>query len=146
MTSPDNTAQSWRDLTDQLKPEQVAALAEWDTGDPRDAPGLLSVARDYAEMNLADTAYADIKLPEGATDVAGWEKLAGDGYSRGLVWRTFDGPDPVYAAIDGWQQPDGTFTRHITLWTGDGGVELTADTARETSSMLNEAADELEAM
>jgi hypothetical protein len=58
MTTPENV-NTWRGLADELNPEQIARLEEWERPRPvmprGDTPGdLLAWARGYARQNLAD--------------------------------------------------------------------------------------------
>ena len=91
-TTHDDNATTWRDLADQLTPEQIAGLEGCErrfntdgvADDPRAQASLLGFARQYAEHNLVDAAYADVPLPPGAsTDSEGWGKdLKLGGYRR----------------------------------------------------------------
>ena len=83
----DDTATSWRDLTDQLTPEQVrrfehfeamalnakrdAAPDEHDTADEF-LTGLLTEARWEAQQNLTD-AMIGLPLPDGAENAGHWD-------------------------------------------------------------------------
>ena len=78
-TTRDNNATTWRDLADQLTPEQISGLEGCErrfntdgvADDPRAQASLLGFARQYAEHNLIDAAYTDVPLPPGAsTDAA----------------------------------------------------------------------------
>ncbi|CCK59361.1 hypothetical protein [Mycobacterium canetti] len=96
----------------------------------------------------ATTTPANVPLPPGAsTDAAGWQDdtYATAGLCRALLWASFDGAAGFSADIDGWQQQDGSYTRHISLW-GDDGGPLTSGQARKVAAMLVEAADALDAM
>jgi hypothetical protein len=150
----DDDATAWRDLADQLTPEQISGLEGCErrfntdgvADDPRAQASLRGFARQYAEHNLVDAAYADVPLPAGAsTDSEGWGKdLKLGGYRRSLLWRSDGEPGEVSVDIDGWQRLDGSFTRHISLWGADEGGALTSTQARRIAAMLLDAADELE--
>ena len=149
--SPDNTATTWRDLADQLTPEQVASMeqAEIDFGIPdkdKQAALLLDFAREHCEFNIVDAAYADVSLPAGAqSDSSGWERNSdGSGYSRSLVWRDFEGIGTAAIAIDGRQRADGSFTRQVSVYAEN--TPLTAAEARQLAAGLLEAADQLGAL
>ncbi len=85
-------------------------------------------------------------VPPGATtDINSWGKnLQRDGWSRSLVWRRFGPVHGISVDIDGRQESDGSFTRHISLWGVDDGGELTSSQARQTAAFLTEAANELD--
>lgn len=89
-----------------------------------------------------DTAYAHIPVPAGATADEWAENVQREGYSRSLTWCSHDGPAGVCVLIDGRQQTDGTFTRHISLWGVADGAPLTGEQARETAALLVRAADQ----
>lgn len=158
MTTPDNTATTWRDLADQLTDHEVDELRDMERRLPegeKAAAVMLKFARDYIAYRLADVMYADVALPAGArTDSAGWGKnLQRDGYSRSLVWRSYEGGmadlrlagSQISVDIDGRQQCDGSFTRAISLWgLEEGGGELSSDQARAVAALLVHAADELD--
>lgn len=157
MTTPDNTATTWRDLADQLTDHEVDEFRDMERRLPEGEKGaafLLKSARDCIADRLVDVMYADVALPAGArTDSAGWGKnLQRDGYSRSLVWRSYEGGmadlrlagSGISVDIDGRQQSDGSFTRGISLWGVDEGAGLTADQARAVAALLVGAADELD--
>jgi hypothetical protein len=108
----------------------------------RDATAdLLAFARDHIEQNLVDIALAGVPFPSGATDLSGWEKnLKRDGWSRALVWRTWDSGE-MEVDIAGRQESDGTYTRRIVL---EDGVDFTSTGARQVAAALIEAADTLD--
>ncbi|WP_205877534.1 hypothetical protein [Mycobacterium camsae] len=90
-----------------------------------------------------DSAYAYVPIPAGAVADEWAENGQRAGYSRSLTWRTYEGPAGVCVLIDGRQQTDGTFTRHISLWGVADGAPLTGEQALETAKLLVRAADEL---
>jgi hypothetical protein len=154
MTLHDDDAATWRDLADQLTAEQIVGLEGCErrfntdgvADDPRAQASLLGFARQYAEHNLVDAAYADVPLPAGAsTNSEGWGKdLKQGGYRRSLLWRNDGQPGGVSVDIDGWQWLDGSFARHISLWGVDEGGALSCAQARSIAAMLLDAADELD--
>lgn len=165
MTTTPDTATTWRDLQDELTPDEVAKLEEREIGlreylkdhadsEIRVGNVLIEVARNCIEQRAADAAYADVPLPAGAsTDSEGWGKnLQREGHSRALVWRSYEGGladlrlagTGISVDIDGRQQCDGSFTRGISLWGVDEGGELTAEVARGLAAVLAGAADELD--
>jgi hypothetical protein len=155
-TTHDDDATTWRDLADQLTAKQRAGFEDMErrftnsgiVDDPRAQAGLLDYAREYAQHNLVDAAYADAPLPPGATtDFEGWGKdLQRGGWRRSLLWNSYGDTADVNVDISGWQQCDGSFTRHIGLWGIDEGGELTSAQARRIAAMLLEAADALEGL
>lgn len=146
--STDNTALTWRDLADQLTPEQIAGLERFEaelSNIPQKVDILLSAARHRIEYNLIDAVAGDVPVPPGAeVDTAGWERNPDDtGYSRTVVWHEETIGD-VIVAVDGRQDSEtGSFTRHISLYAGDG-TRLTAAGARQLAAALEGAADEME--
>jgi hypothetical protein len=63
------------------------------------------------------TTHDDVPASVGARWRLG-DNVQCDGYSRSLVWRRPSGPGRMAVNIDGRQQNDGSFTRHISLWPG----------------------------
>src|SRR5262245_43435146 len=114
---PDDTATTWRELTDQLRPEQIAELDGWEGGG-YEAATLLFTARVWAAENLPDM------WPREFTTVA----------SR------FGGM-AIY--VNGRQFDDGRCERWITL-RADETHRLNAAQARELAALLARAADEIE--
>jgi hypothetical protein len=154
-TTPDDNATTWRDLSDLLVPSEVESLESLErdlqrvarASDRSIAAVMLKAARDWATNHVVDAAYADVPVPAGAsTDSSGWEQnLQRDGYSRSLVWRSYDdGLDGITVDIDGRQECDGSFTRHVSLWGVEEGGGLTSAVARDVAALLIEAADELD--
>ncbi|MGI9164589.1 MAG: hypothetical protein ACR2JI_16960 [Mycobacterium sp.] len=140
---------TWRDMTDQLTPEQVGLLEQLEQ-DPLPG-GLLSspahhlaFARGWACENLEQSLHADVPTPAGAVEVDEWRKSS-DGVRR----RSFrsavlsvDG-DGITLEIHGSQDTDGRITGHVALL-GDGLGKLDPDAAREIAAALWEAADRIE--
>lgn len=151
-TTHDDNATTWRDLTDQLTPEQVEKLsaAEKCSGlpDAEKAETLLEWARDHAEQNLRDQVmFGHLERPEGATQVYGCGERSDGRFSREFVG-TARKVNGVTVTIDGAQFADGTAERMLNvgvddLAEGPGGV-LDGDQARQLAAALVEAADELD--
>jgi hypothetical protein len=114
-THHDNAATTWRDLADQLTPEQVEKLAaiERHSDMPADemTATLLNGAREWATCNVVDhVAFGDVEPPPDATHCYLEEMHPG-------AWaRCFDGTEHYDAA-----------------------------TARRIAAAIIEAADEIEA-
>ncbi|MCQ4360631.1 hypothetical protein KQR54_05650 [Mycobacterium gordonae] len=147
-TTPDNTATTWRDLADQLTPEQVASYEQTEQyfrsqGIPGaiSTTALLEYARGDIGGNLADAAYGDVPAPPGSISVDKWMDHTDFGLARGVVWREFSNGD-LSVDIDGWQQCDGTAVPQISLYL-DEGQKLTSSQARALAVLLVQAADEL---
>jgi len=148
-TTPNNTATTWRDLADQLTPEQIESYERTEQYfRSQGIPGatattaLLEYARGDVGGNLADAAYGDVPAPAGAVSVDKWMDHADFGLARGVVWREFHGPD-LYVDIDGWQKCDGTAVPEISLYL-DEGQKLTSSQARTLAVLLMQAADALD--
>lgn len=89
--TPDNTATTWRDLADQLTPEQRATLEHFEQDEHMPAEILLDFARDHIDARLTDIAYADVPIPAGAK-VGNWEQNTAGGWSRSLLWLSTASP------------------------------------------------------
>ncbi len=145
-TTHDDSATIWRDLADELSRSQRDSMefverefAARPTARNATAD-LLDLARGHIEQNLVDIALAGVPLPFGATDLSGWERnVQRDGWSRTLVWRTWDSGEMIVDIADR-QESDGTYTRQITL---EDGADFTSTGARQLAAALIEAADEL---
>jgi hypothetical protein len=144
LTTPDNTATNWRDLADQLTPEQIEKLARMEqrsrmTAD--ETAGMLLVgARELATGNVVDqVAFGGIEPPSDATRCCIEEGGAG-------AWvRSFDGTarkvDDAEVFISGRQFEDGRTVREIGI---DARGDYDAATARRIAAI--EAADEIEGL
>ncbi|MHC9294172.1 hypothetical protein ACRCUN_17045 [Mycobacterium sp. LTG2003] len=147
-TIPDDTAAGWRDLADQLTPEQIARLErvehlELPASDGGRAWLLLDQAREHARGNLADAArFGHVARPIGAAYVWHWEQD-----ERSQWFRQFDGTRRVAGgfsvSIDGRQYPDGSVFRTIAVQ-GDEREEFDLAGARQFAAELIAAADEIE--
>ena len=153
-TKGDGPAQTWRDLADQLKPEQITYLEKWEQRpeptffgppalDRRQA--MLGVARGYIDSNDAAKRYADVPTPPGAKDVGGWDRWSDDEYRR-----QFDGTvrevGPVKVLISGHQDHHGRVVRDILI-EGEEFLEggfMPVEQARVAAEMVLEAVDEID--
>lgn len=150
-TTHGHNATTWRDLADQLTPEQVDKLLEFEGRRPESQADLLEWARECSERNLDDTLhFGHLDRPEGATQVYGCgERTDGRGWSREFTG-TSRRVDGVSVRLNGTQFADGTVERTLAvgvddLAAGPGGA-LTAAAARQLAAALIEAADELDRM
>jgi hypothetical protein len=143
-----DTATTWRDLADQLTPQQIAELKTWEQKWPDEHNGFLVEARSYAEQNLDDKLmFGHLDAPEGATRV--WPA----GKRMDGTWvREFSGTARLIAGvtvyIDGDQSVDGSVKRVLSVGVSDlregPGGELSGEQARQLAAVLVEAADELD--
>ncbi|OYN82962.1 hypothetical protein [Mycolicibacterium sphagni] len=143
---------SWRDLIDQLTPNQIKIL---EGGEQRSTPpaDLIEVARDFvkesAEQAKLDSRLSHIEIPPGAT-ADKWSSIrADDGDAiRWLQWRTFD-TAKARVSIVGIQDESASFTRWIRIQAQRGDIddeELSPPDVRELVRALSSAADDLEAL
>ena len=140
MNSTDNTATTWRDLADQLTPEQVKHLTEATFMPPDE---LLEIARDHAGQNLLQLSLADVPLPAGATGAKIWWQDS-TGTSRTIHGGQWTAGNAV-VAISGDQDATGAATWQIEIYPADDTVRgLTAADARELVQVLAVAADKLD--
>ena len=145
-TAHDDTARTWRDLADQLTPDQVAELEYCESHQV--PPGLctprnqLTVARGMSRHNIIQRVLGDITPPPEAVEVYDWETWSEMGYGRMYtVWdRTLD--DDYRVEIVGVQFDDGHTERSIFTTVPD--EKMTAGHARQLAGLLIEAADELD--
>ena len=170
--SPENAA-SWRELCDQLTPEQVATLegheqhhrataASLPAGYPFEWPPrteseiaelLLDQARVYAGDNLGAKLIGELAPPAGVEELFEWSEARfgvdnAHRYflgSKRVVER--DGPydEDIHVQIDGFQGSHGDVRRHIMVLEGDHEcLELSGDHARQLGRALIAAAAEVE--
>jgi hypothetical protein len=157
----DDNATTWRDLTDQLTPEQIRRFERFEALSmksiqqqptprgwvPESAEditrGFLTEARWEAQQNLNDKMI-NMPVPAGAIEVEHWEDN-GTGYWTRLVHaecRSIPGFDAaVY--INAVQTRDGALTWSLYLHCEDRD-DLTADQTRQLAGHLFDAADELD--
>jgi hypothetical protein len=165
MTSatPENTAQTWHDLTDQLTLAQVARLREqeqnpttfsWQRPQTADKlrSSLLDDARRYGRGNLSNAMYAHVPSPAGAVDLWSDWSDPGDGvdcrYFDGVT-RRVDGPrsECITVHIVGTQYPDGHADRdEIKLGNIGSDDCLTRAQARQLAQAILDACDEADEM
>ena len=137
---PDNTP-TWRDLSDQLAPEQCADLAALeDAGAAPDT--LLLKARELAGENVAEAVmFGELDPPPDADRVFGWQADAGQGW-----FREFSCPTTriggVAMHVAGRQFNDDRRELWIDVWADDRS-KLTPAQARQLGAALIAAADEL---
>lgn len=143
-TTHDDNAKTWRDLADQLTPEQIAELEYCEReGTP---PGIadpgnhLNHARKLAELNIARAMFADIAPPPDAGgDIDDWMDWDDEVYQRMFTSWTHAAGD---VSIVGWQFSDGRVEREILDRGGD--EPMTAAQARVRAAALIAAADQLD--
>lgn len=138
--SRDGYTGTWRDLADQLTPEQVAKMESWER--EGDKPLTIRIiAEKAAQENTLAREYARVPLPADATGAAGWEGEPPSRYFSGT-----ERGNLLRVGIAGFQWPDGRTERHVWVSNKDGQVmgDLTPDEAREYAAGLVAAADELE--
>jgi len=115
----DDIATTWRDLADQLTPEQVQRLTDWEgenippaISDARQRQGYLNVARMMIERNLRQALCADVPLPADMLDELGvslWEDW--DGQRSARMYAVAKLPvagTNVTVHVVGWQFDDGS--------------------------------------
>ena len=152
-TAPDDTANCWRDLADQLTDEQVAEIEymERENIPPRVTAeqGHLNYARMAAAHNLVQALHAGIPEPPDATEVddwTEWDRLGNQTvYARPYTASARD-VGPVTVELAGVQYADGQVRRYILTrpngFGNDG--EMTAAQARALAAELLNAADTLD--
>jgi len=149
----DDNAATWRDLAEQLTPEQIEKLTVSETQSPlpdaEKADLLLDLAREWGQRNLDDhLMFCQIGRPAGATAVFHCgERTDGRGWSREFTGATRRVAG-VSLTIEGTQFADGGIERQLYVVVDDlpdsvGGA-LNADGARQLAAALIEAANELD--
>lgn len=139
----DNTAQTWRDLHDQLTAEQIVRL---EASSRMQQPGdLLDVARDMAAQNLLQLSLSNVPAPDGATDVGAWHHDDDTGSSSRIVYGGRWTVGNAIVEIVGDQDDTGATAwqievQHVENTVGD----LSAEQTRELSRVLTVAADQLD--
>jgi hypothetical protein len=156
-TTHDENATTWRDLADQLTPEQASRYERHEADamqsiaaarnvyeSPEDiARCFLSEARVEAAHNLTDSTF-DVPVPASTVEVGHWEE-DGEGRWTRLVHgesRTIDSYDATFY-LTGEQSPDGAVAWSLYVHVNDSG-SMTTDQVRELAAKLIEAADELD--
>jgi hypothetical protein len=138
MTTPDDTAQTWRDVANQLTAAQIAQLERLERDEPKT---LLQTARQWAAKNMiAAVSFGDVAPPAGAVRTFAWQL-------DGNWFRDFEGTTrrggPARVQIFGRQQADGSTRRWIAVHSGHLDA-LDAAATRELAAALIDAADEIE--
>jgi hypothetical protein len=146
--TPDASATTWRDLTDQLEPHQIDYLEQWEQKFPDMVEAALLEARGLVKANRVTRRIFDgVDAPAGAFRVFEAQRR-----QDGTWFREFSGTSRDVAGvsvfIEGEQYPDGSVTRVLSvsvddLTSGPGGV-LSIEQARQFAAAVAEAADELD--
>lgn len=134
VTPSTDTAQSWRDLAEQLTPEQIADVTL------ADEAYRLRYALRLCQLNKARATLADLELPPDATsEVSEWEEWDPD---NGIYHRSYTAwaHPTLDVYVFGTQDSTGSVTRRIVCSL----EEFTADQARDLAAALHQAAYELE--
>jgi hypothetical protein len=110
MTTPDDTAQTWRDVAGQLTAAQIAQLERLERDEPQT---LLEMAQQWAAKNVTDTAPFDhVAQPDGAVRTFDWQLDSN-------WFRDFEGTTrragQARVQIYGRQQADGPTRRWIAV-------------------------------
>jgi hypothetical protein len=162
-TTHDDNATTWRELADQLTPEQIARLEEsertyrsdavslpmWCTWVPRTegdiARTLLGFARTNAADNLNDVLFTEIARPAGAVSALPWDP---DG------WRCFDGSSwciernargaDIQVKIVGVQYANGRVERRIAVHELHHDEPITPHVAQQLGAVIAAANDEID--
>jgi hypothetical protein len=162
-TTHDENATTWRDLADQLTPEQIAELEEserrhrrnavenpaWCTWLPRTeadiASRVLEHARNLVADNLNDVLFAEITLPAGAVSALPWDS---DG------WRCFDGKSwciernargaDIQVKIVGVQYADGRVERQLAVHKLHADEPITPHVAQQLGAVIAAANAEID--
>ena len=140
----DNTATTWRDLTDKLTEEQITdltALEKVYRNAPEADRTLLAEAQEHAEGNRR---LGHVPAPVGAVRLYQWQH---DPEEDGLWRREFEGREwkvgPVAVVVGGHQRADGSALASMFVYGGDG-ANLTNVEARRLAAVMVEAADEVD--
>lgn len=147
-TTHDDNATTWRDLTDQLTPQQIAELEYCELhqippglADPRQ--GQLNCARAMARQNLIDALCDDVPVPVDCHGTVGqWTDLDDEGFGRmyTIAMREVDG---MTVETVGWQYDDGSCRDRSVMLRDE---EVGPDEARRLAAALIAAADELDGL
>ena len=138
MSTPDDTARSWRDVADRLTAAQIAQLECLEHDEPQT---LLEMAQQWAARNVtAGMPFDAVAPPDGAVRTFDWQLDSN-------WFRDFEGTSRrvgrARVQIYGRQQVDGSTRRWISVQPRHLDV-LDAATARELAAALTDAADEIE--
>jgi hypothetical protein len=138
MSTPRDTAQTWRDLADQLTVAQIVQLERLEHDKPQE---LLEMARQWVAENNAEAEFLQhVPTPAGAVRTFRWQLDSN-------WFRDFEGTTrrvgQTRVHICGRQLADGSSRRWITVHTRHlHGLDAAA--ARQLAAALTEAADEIE--
>lgn len=144
----------WRDLCDQLTPEQIDTLIRYEresTGSMGRAE-LLAVARGYGDCNVIDAMIGPVAAPAGAVIVDEWcDALTPYAYRVFHVhtWTipvTYSAGDGVDVTIQGTQKANGKVDEHGIRVTGGPHDLITPEEARGLAAALVAAADEIDSL
>ena len=136
----EDTATHWRDLADQLTPEQIGRLetARWP-----DADELLDIARDFAATNLLQVRMADVAAPADTLKTGAWGADGTD--TKRTVYAGLWNTGNVIVEIVGEQSADGAVVWRLECREADRTEgDLMAGQARELARVLTDAADLLD--
>ncbi len=162
MNTTHDTADTWRDLRDELTPEQIEFIEDFENSHPAVLSGgvdrdrvMLERARTHARDNKHDREhFGHIPTPGTPLRISAWEPEHDDD-TLGPWLRTFDtaewcvrlsgepqGANRAYATLAGTQHDDGRIERWV--YADAVSVRVTGEQARKLAAVLLEAADELD--
>jgi hypothetical protein len=149
MNTKDTTAQSWRDLTDQLTPYQINLFTERERlfveldRRPADttAKWLLADAVADVENNEQDRRlFGDVPAPAGCRFLWHWDPDENGGYERAFEadeWTL----GRLAVSVHGSQRPDGSVTAWLNINGVGSGVDLSTEQARWLADKIALAAE-----
>jgi hypothetical protein len=139
-----STATTWRDLADQLTPDQIVDVERFDEQIRRESLPCdmsLNYARQFARLNVARLVLADMPAPPDATRIGDWEEMGeGEWYRSFMSWSCTT--EKVLVEVEGHQYNDGRIERWIIDHSGE--EPMTARDTRERAEALLAAAAELD--
>lgn len=148
---PADNAPTWRDLVDELTPEQVAKLTKFESASPGSADEvtelLLETARDHVRKNRNDKVlFGHLPAPVDKVDLWHWEKSDSGYWSREFTG-TARKAGAVNVSITGVQRTNGSILRRANLYVDEGADPLLSpDELRAVAAELVAAADEMDAL
>lgn len=154
MTHNADTAQTWRDLAEQLSPEAIKAYerteqqfasADLSRAFPAEDPAdvLERLRRNMLEDARIQARFGHIALPTGATGAESWQD-GDDGEWTRLVHGPYQSTAHLGVGISGIQQTDGTVTWAMYVSTDDN--ETTPEQARRFAAQVVAIAEALEGL
>jgi hypothetical protein len=154
MTTAQDT-ETWRDLIDQLTPEQTERLERYASdpdymvrvyGEPHvwDDTSLLDAARRMARENNAVKAIGEVPWPPDAISVGEWTDADSPEPFRGFEIAARHVDKDVEVQSSGFQYLNGADEREITIHGADPYTPLNAESARALAAALIAAAEDLE--